>query len=248
MKNRLHTLLILIASSAASSGAVVSYPTLNTTLTTQGGLGADDTETVTSAISVAPNHTWIDNNSGGPPYSPDVYFGGNISFTPETNNGSEWGSGINFDLRIGGSTVITLNAGSGTNGWRFLGDSSGGTIAGYARANTFDFVIRVEDGQWNTAVAKIYLGANANNATEGTPDYTVNVSNRVSSPIDTIVFSSYTSEWTGGTATSMATLNYAFSATEWTPVSAVPEPSQYAAILGILAVALGLYRRKLLKQ
>lgn len=243
MKNKLHSLLVLIASSAVSSAAIVSYPILNTTLTTQGGGAGDDLESVTTPISASPNHTWIDNDSGGPTFSPNVYFGGSITFAPDTNGG-EWGSGVNYILRIGGSNVVTLKAGAGTNGWRFEGDSSGSTIAGYPRATSFDFVIKLEDTQWNTAVAKIFLGANANNATEGTADYTVNVTGRTTSPIDTILFDSYTANWTGASATSLATLNYAFSSTEWTPVSAVPEPSQYAAILAVLALAFGYIRKR----
>lgn len=243
MKNKLYTILILIASSAAATAAVVSYPTLNTSLVTYGGVEGRDTKSVSVPISTSPDHTWIDPNVDNPALMrPSVYFGGSISFSPA--DGGSWASSVSYALQIGGTNVVTLTSGLSVDGWRFSGDSTTRDIEGYPRANSFDFVIKIEDAGWNSARAKIFLGENANSATEGTEDYIVNVTNRTSAPIDNILFTSMTESWASADTSSIATLNYAFSSTEWTPVSAVPEPSHYAAILAVAALAYGYVRRR----
>lgn len=197
------------------------------------------------AVSVAfdASHQFLDPDSGTPAAGA-MYYGGSISFP--TN---DWGI-------QGGLYLTQAGVASAENayGLRFYVNEGPGSQV-HARSNaaqqqdslgagplTLDVVIKLTDLVWNTAQADVFLGANANNATEGTPDFSIQVNNLTgANPL--AGFEIRKDQWNpvgGFSATRL------FSATEWTPLSSVPEPTTTALGAGAaaLAIAAALRRRR----
>lgn len=230
-------LAALLGAATAASAQLVTYPSLNVNFTIPGST-ASSLSTGDVAISLAPDHRYIDPDSGTPAASAARYYGGTIAFAPSSN---EWGSQATLRIQSAGDDVV-FTAGGGENFWRVFGSSSSATTT-LPRGSTFDFVIKLEDTAWNTTAIKVFLGANANTLAEGAADYTVNINNlNAASPLTSLGLTLTHENWDSAAA-SLTTSNM-FSATEWTPVSAVPEPSAYALLAGVAALGFALRRRR----
>jgi hypothetical protein len=191
-------------------------------------------------VSIDPLHVFTDPDSGSPG-SIVRYYGGTINLVVPDGT-SQWAYTAAFSFGPGGSgnpMQVLVGGGQGTE-WDVSGVSSSHNNFAPA-ASSFDFVMKFSDESWNVSRATLFVGAGANALTEGTPLATWTFA---ASPITfTTMAVTFTQEGWGPGAT--LTVSNVFSSAEWTPVSAVPEPSTYAALLGALALgALAWGRRR----
>ena len=143
----------------------------------------------------------------------------------------------------GSGDDVRFGAGGGQNNWRLSGSAGYNATTAVPRASTVDFVIKVRDGAWNTAFADVYLNANANAAVEGISDFSVQINNLMN-PNSLQLLTLTLTRGAGGVDETSASLSDVFSATQWTPLSSIPEPSTYAAMAGLAALLMVLRRRK----
>lgn len=213
-----------------ATAAIVTYPSLN--VTQSPGVSATIS---TGPVAIDAAHVYTDPDSGATA-SATRYYGGTIDFSA---TGSEWGWRSQIILDGPANPSLDLEAGGGQTNWRLTGISGSVTDLSPA-ASTFDYVIKISDLDWNTSQVSIFIGAAANTVSEGSPTGSYVIAN---SPLvfSTIEVKSFRDSW--GDASTLVTSNM-FSSTEWTPVSAIPEPSTYAALAGALALGLVAYRRR----
>lgn len=229
--------VVVAALVAAPAGAAVTtYPGLNATLTSPSQTA---TNLAHGPVTLdASTGQFIDPNDGSADPSLTRYIGGTLTYTPNSN---EWGSGGHLRLvRSDGNETLRFGKDEGGTAWTLVGNSSTFNT-GITASGAVDFVLRIRDVAWNVAAIDLFLGANANAATEGTPDGTVQLINATSTSfIQDLKLTFTTQNW--ATGESGITLANAFSADVWTPVgSIVPEPAS-VALLGFGAV-LALRRR-----
>ncbi|MDX2111986.1 MAG: PEP-CTERM sorting domain-containing protein [Verrucomicrobiota bacterium] len=225
---KIPSILLILAAVPFVNGAVVTYPSLNGIL--------DNSGTQTGPVSIDAAHRFVDPDSGTPVAGIERYYGGTINLDVTTDWGIE-GEVTFFRSDASEAFKLRLNEGGGST-WQL---SRGGASAnlGIGGNTSFDYVIKVSDKDWNLVNVDIFLNANANNVTEGTPDFTIDTAVG-STPLDAIAF-----KRTGWGNNGAFTLANSFSSTVWTPVSSVvPEPSTYAALAGLAILGFTWYRRQ----
>lgn len=224
---------------ATSHAATFLYSSLDVNWTQPANTASNDT-TGTISISTTPDHTFTDPNTATPDASRTRYFGGTVTWS----GGSDlWGAEAYFRISGAGTPNITFGVGRTTgNFWKITANGGQTTTLPFS-SSSFDFIIKISDRPWNEAQVDLFLDANANSVTEGTPDFSITNFVDAMSP-NGMVNMSWTmihENWYGE-ATSLTTQNM-FSSDEWVPVSSIPEPSSVALLLGGLGLLVWLRRQ-----
>lgn len=239
MKSKL-LMAVLVAGSSWNYAQTVTYPSLNISYSIPGSTASTLT-TGSVNLSTSPDHRFLDPDTATPSVSATRYYGGSIAWTGSSN---EWGSTAVLRIGSAGSPGdhVLLRVGGGLTNWQITASSFTANTTLPFSSSSFDFVIKIADAAWNTASVNLFLGANANTALEGTPDYTIQLNNATGANF--LGWMSWTTShenWDVG-ASSLVTNNM-FSSTVWTPVSAIPEPSTYMLMVGGIGLLAWLRRR-----
>ncbi len=228
--------LVLALTAFRAQAAVVLYPAFTTNVVFPGS--AANSLLISNSVSIVPDHRYIDPDIGTPDSAASRYFGGSVDFS---SVGDEWGAAATFTIGGAGEDAV-FRAGGGVTNWVVSGSASAATTP-LNRSSAFDFVIKLEDTAWNNTAIKLFLGTNANAATEGTADFTVNINNANSSnPLNFLSWSFTHESWNTEPAT--LDIDNIFSATDWTPVSAIPEPGTVMLLSSGLGILLWAQRRR----
>jgi|GEM_PF-3918045 len=243
----------------AAAFAICSFSSAKAQVVLLGGLDQSYT-TANASTSVnldALSAGWagIANGAAGP-YQP-AYFGGRINFSQGdqgyltaaavlsflTNNSPVYADNVTLNTNaVGNYSDLTGKSWNFQNGNNAIAPVNSYGNTGVPIDGTFDFVVGyTQTGPYNASIS-LWLGANADAATQGAPDITNLFGSGAISPVNTIGLA-YTANVNGQ---SFLTTSNMFSADVWTPVSAVPEPSACSMLmlLGGLG-ALALLRRRM---
>lgn len=236
---RLLVAIGLTAGSLTSSAAIVLYPELTTSLTGQGS--------TSGLVALDAAHRFTDPDAGTPVAGLDRFYGGTIQVSQ-----MDWGieGGLFFfkstfdntgDSYDGNRMGWRLYLGEGTNStWAINTNASQSHNSGVPGTTALDFVFRVRDNDWNTAMLDIYLGSKALSATEPlAPDASIGINNlQAASPLSQLQFRKQ-----GWGSAGTFTLANVFSSDSWSPVTPVPEPAHLVGLVGLAALMLVWVRR-----
>ncbi|HEV7298447.1 MAG TPA: PEP-CTERM sorting domain-containing protein [Tepidisphaeraceae bacterium] len=229
----------LLLSTGAADAAVTYYPGFAPSFSTTGGESV--TQSATTPLDPATGQ-FTDPDSGSPDATRTRYIGGTLNYSP--NDNPQWGGSLTLNLLRSGPEGGSLNGirihkTSGGTNWRFDGTASDHTTT-VAGSETFDFVVKIVDLNWNQTRVDLFYGANAKSDTEGTPDAFLNLVNANSASFIRDASVTFTAEdW--ATAPSSGSLSSFFTADTWTAVgdaAPVPEPTSIAGLglAGLLAL------------
>lgn len=228
---------LFLCGAGTAAAAFVTYPDLNVNFV---GSASANLTTGPVALSLSPDHRFVDPNAGTGQVSANRYYGGTILWNGGAS-ANEWGATGRISF-LGGPNQVAFRVGDGSQVWRFDSNWYGGgqlpaTNLPFSSSN-FDFVFKFEDTAWNTAVLKLFVGANANTLTEGTADYVTIEMGDWSGANALNAISASLSQTAGYTDTASLQIVNFFSSSEWTPVSAVPEPATLTLLAGVAAALL----------
>lgn len=218
--------------------AVATYPALDLSFSAPGSQAVNDASPVI-ALDPATGVWQDDGNVGAVDPTLTRYYGGIVRYTPGDGM-SEWGGSVALQLlRDDGGVVFTVGKGQGSTQMSFTAPFTNQGVGPVATA--LPFVLKVSDAPFNTQNWALFVGANAEAAVEGTPDFSAsNVFHDLSIPRSMTGLRAVFVAEPWAVQASSAELSNVFSATEWTP-AVVPEPGAIA--LALAAGALFMRRR-----